>query len=430
MAILDSGDQLYTGEPQTMHIDLNSAFATIEQQAHPMLRGRPVGVCSYTTPGGIILAASYEAKRLGIGTGTSVREARALCPDIFVMMPDPDKYFYVNSKLYGLLYSYTSDITPLSIDEFVIEFANSRKQHPGSLVKVAKEIKARIKVELGDWMRVNIGIGTNRFLAKTAAGLHKPNGLDVITHHNLRDIYGGLQLRDLCGINYRMETRLNARGIFTPLEFLDASIRTLQKEVYKSIEGYRWHKRLRGWEIDGVVYGRKSFGNDFAMYLPSEDKRELARLLMKLCEKTGRRLRGSSFHANGAHLWLLYQDGSFWHKGNKTHHPLYSTNDIFTEIMRIFNRQPEQRPVTKLGVSVYGLTPITPQQLELFETIATKQRRIAHALDRINDKYGEFAITPALMMNMAETIIKRVPFGASKDLKEVYQQYHQDFRAA
>lgn len=421
MGYLVNEDQVNDATPQTMHIDLNSAFATIEQQANPLLRGKPIGVCSYTTPGGIILAASYEAKALGIGTGTSVRDAKRICPNIFVMMPDPDKYYYVNSLLYRLLYSYTSDLVPLSIDEFVIDFGSSRKVHTKSLENIAKEIKRRIHYEIGDWVRVNIGIGTNRFLAKTAAGLHKPNGLDVITHTNLRDIYASLELRDLCGINYRMEARLNTCGIYSPVEFLDASEEILHKRVYKSIEGFRWHKRLRGWEVDGVTYGRKSYGNDYAIYLATDKKRELAQMLMKLCEKTGRRLRKDGYLARGAHLWLYYADGTYWHHGKKQRGVLYSTNEIFLEIMRIFNKQPEVKAVSKLGVSVYSIEPTTPEQMELFETTATKQRQVASAVDNINDTYGEFSIIPALMMKMENTIIKRVPFGASKDLKPIYE---------
>lgn len=406
-----------------MHIDLNSAFATIEQQANPLLRGKPIGVCSYTSPGGIILAASYEAKALGIVTGTPVRQAKAICPNIVVMMPDPDKYYYVNSLLYRLLGRYTSDITPLSVDEFVLDFSRSRSVNPRPLTQIAREIKRRIHYEIGDWMRVNIGIGTNRFLAKTAASLHKPNGLDVISHNNLHEVYASLELRDLCGINYRMESRLNAAGIFTPLEFLEASAEVLKKRVYKSIEGYRWYQRLRGYEVDGVTYGRKSFGNDFAIYQATADRHELSRMIMKLCEKTGRRLRRNNYFARGAHLWLLYDDNTYWHTGKKSQTVLYSTNDIYEAIMRVFNRQPEYKPVSKIGISVYGLEPTRPEQIELFETIATKQRQIAGAVDKTNDTYGEFTLIPALMMNMNDTIIKRVPFGGTKDLKLLYSQY-------
>lgn len=421
MAYLLNSDEICQEEPQTMHIDLNSAFATIEQQANPLLRGKPIGVCSYTSPGGIILAASYEAKALGICTGTPVWQAKQKCKDIICLMPDPDKYYYVNSLLYKLLYTYTSDLTPLSVDEFVLNFATSRKINPRPLRQIAREIKARIKAEVGDWMRVNIGIGTNRFLAKTAASLHKPNGLDVIDRRNLLDIYGRLELRDLCGINYRMEARLWAANIFTPLEFFEATADTLKKQVYRSIEGFRWHQRLRGYEIDGVTFGRKSFGNDFAIYKATTDRHELARLIMKLCEKTGRRLRRNNYFARGAHLWLLYNDSTYWHSGNKTKSVLYSTKDIFAAIMRIFARQPELKPVSKIGVSVYALVPTMPEQLELFETLETKQRAIASAVDSANDMYGEFTVIPALMMNMNDTIINRVPFGGTKDLLQSYR---------
>lgn len=422
MAYLTETGALNTAEPQVMHIDLNSAFATIEQQANPLLRGKPVGVCSYLSPGGIILAASYEAKAKGVGTGTSIREARELCPGMVFLMPDPDKYFYVNAKLYALLYQYTNDLVPLSIDEFVINFASARGLHRKSLTHLAREIKQRIRREIGTWMRVNIGIAPNRFLAKQAASLHKPNGLDVISHDNLRDTYAQLGLRDLFGISYRFEARLNTCGIFSPLEFLDAPVEKLHRQAFKSIEGYRWYHRLRGWEVDSIEYGRKSFGHDFAIYIATEDRTELSQLIMKLSEKTGRRLRRHGSFARGAQLWLLYNDGTYWHKSEKTRNIIYSTHDVYAAMQRIFNKQPEAKPVAKLGVSVFALEPTHPEQLELFDTAVTKQRQIAQSVDVMNDRYGEFTLIPARMMNMSDRIIKRVPFGASRDLQGQYQE--------
>lgn len=427
MGYLTESSALNAQEPQVMHIDLNSAFATIEQQANPLLRGKPIGVCSYLSPGGIILAASYEAKKHGIGTGTSIRKAKELCPNMVFLMPDPDKYFYVNARLYSLLYQYTNELTPLSIDEFAVDFTTSRKINSRPLVQVAREIKHRIKREIGSWMRVNIGIAPNRFLAKQAASLHKPNGLDIINYKNLREVYGGLALRDLFGISYKNEARLNTHGIYSPLEFLDTSVEHLHKRVFESIEGYRWHQRLRGFEVDGVTYGRKTFGNDFAIYEATTDRKQLSAYLMKLCEKTGRRLRRHGSRARGAHLWLLYNDNTYWHKGEKIRNILYSTNDIYASIQRIFNKQPEEKPISKLGVSVYGLEPTHPEQLELFDTPATQQRRLAYALDAMNDRYGEFTITPATMMGMEDKIIKRVPFGATKELKDQYAQLVREY---
>jgi DNA polymerase-4 len=427
MAYLNERSDINRAEPQIMHIDLNSAFATIEQQANPLLRNRPLGVCSYTTPGGIVLAASYEAKAFGIGVGTRVHDARAICPDMVFLMPDPDKYFFVNARLYSILYRYTSDLTPLSIDEFVIDFSKSRKIHHQPLAIIGQSIKAAIRREIGSYIRVNIGFGTNRFLAKTAAGLHKPDGLDTINATNLRDIFTKLNLRDLCGINHRFEARLNASGIFTPLDFINAPVELLHRQVFRSIEGYRWHHRLRGWEVDDISYGRKSFGNDFAIRIATDDPRKLSRLIMKLCEKTGRRLRKNGFLAHGSRLWILYDDNSYWQKSQRNVQILYSTNEIFSAITHLFAKRPMHKPIAKLGISVFRLRPTQPEQLELFDTIATRQRQIARAADHINETFGEFTLTPALMMNMQDTIIKRVPFGAPKDLESTYRDFINDF---
>ena len=253
-----------------MHIDLNSCFAIIEQQANPLLRHKPVAIAAYDTPRGAVIASSYEAKALGIKLGVNVREARLLCRDVIVMMPDPDKYFDAHKRFKQVLLNYTDTVTPKSVDEFVIDFRGSLAVQRGkSLIDVGYEIKADIKAALGEYVTVNVGIGPNRFLAKLAAGLHKPDGLDVIDGNNLEGIYSQLTLTDLPGINVRYEARLNAGGIFTPLQFLHASLPLLKKRVFKSINGYYWYLRLRGHEIDGVDFGRKSYGQQYALGEPT-----------------------------------------------------------------------------------------------------------------------------------------------------------------
>src|SRR5262249_9841728 len=151
---------------------------------------------------------------------------------------------------------------------------------------------------------VNVGIGPNRFLAKVAAGLHKPDGLDVIDGTTLEEVYSRLALLDLPGINVRYEARLNAGGIFTPLQFLHAPLLLLKRQVFQSIVGYYWYLRLRGHEIDGVDFGRKSYGQQYALGQKTTDREQLARLLMKLCEKTGRRLRAHGYIAEGIYLCM------------------------------------------------------------------------------------------------------------------------------
>jgi DNA polymerase-4 len=209
--------------PLIMHIDLNSCFAIIEQQANPLIRNKPVAIAAYDTPRGAVIASSYEAKALGIKLGVNVREARMLYRDVIVMMPDPDKYFDAHRRFKKVLLNYTDEVTPKSVDEFVIDFRGSRAVQRGkSLTEVGLEIKEDIKKALGEYVTVNIGIGTNRFLAKLAAGLNKPDGMDVITGETIRDIYERLSLTDLPGINVRFQARLNVEGIYTPLQFLES----------------------------------------------------------------------------------------------------------------------------------------------------------------------------------------------------------------
>ena len=183
--------------PLIMHVDLNSCFAIIEQQANPLIRHKPVGIAAYDSPGGMIIASSYEAKRLGINM-MSVREARLISKDIIVMMPDPDKYFDAHRRFKQVLLKYTSEVVPKSVDEFVIDFSTSKTVREGkSLEEIGLSIKQDIKDALGEYVTVNIGIATNRFLAKLAAGLHKPDGMDIIEGHTIYQELMSVMKQDL-----------------------------------------------------------------------------------------------------------------------------------------------------------------------------------------------------------------------------------------
>ncbi len=403
-------------KPMIMHIDLNSAFASIEQQAHPHLRNRPVAVAAYSTPNACIVAPSIEAKRYGIKTGFRVRDAKLLCPDLVVLTPDPQKYRDFHLKFKRLVSDYSPDVVPKSIDEVVINFSSVSKMHP-DLIRIAQEIKERINNEIGDFLKVSIGIGTNRFLAKTGAGLHKPNGLDVITHNNLLDIYKSMKLIDLCGINVKLQARLNSEGIFTPLDFYKADQAKL-KQVFKSILSYYWFMRLRGYEIDDFKSPTKSIGNDYALYMPVLDKKELSRYLLKLTEKMGRRLRRKSLTAQGIHVAFIYDDYTYWHKGKTFPQAYYTTQDLYKKVIYVANQQPEEKPISKVSISCFNLAPNLQNQLNMFGD--TKSQDLQDAMDEINDRYGEFVVHPALMMNMDELVLDRIAFGGVKEMGEIY----------
>lgn len=402
-----------------MHIDLNSCFATIEQQANPLLRGKPIVVAAYETPNGCVLAPSIEAKRLGIKTGMRVKEARLLCPDVIVRSSDPEKYRDVHQKFKKIFTDYSDIVVPKSIDEAVIDF-RSMERLKLDLVEIAKEIKQRMKKEIGEWIICSVGISVNRFLAKLAASLHKPDGLDLINHKNIKKIYGAITLLDLNGINLKFQARLNAYGIFTPLDFLNAECETLQKNVFKSVLGRQWYERIRGYEVDDVEFKTKSIGQEYALKEWTSDPRKICPMLMKLCEKMGRRLRRKSFIARGIHVGMIYRDGTYWHRARLTGEQMYTTMELYRNALLIYNQQPEIKAITKISVSCYDLSSNTKAQMTLFDIDVSKQRKTANAMDDINHRYGEFVITPALMMGMKDTILDRVPFGSTKDLEDLY----------
>lgn len=402
--------------PQIMHIDLNSCYAIIEQQANPLLRHKPVGVAAYNSPGGFIIASSYEAKRLGIKL-MRVREAQAISRDIIILTPDPEKYFDAHRRFRRVLERYTNNVTPKSVDEFIVDFRSSPALRQGrSLISIGHDIKRDIARELGEYVTVNIGIAPNRFLAKVAAGLDKPDGMDTITASDIYSVYGQLDLVDLPGINRRFQARLNLAGIYTPLDFLQAPMYKLKKEVFKSVLGYYWFLRLRGYEVDSAVFKTRSFGNDYAVGDKTSDPDKICRLIMKLSEKTGRRLRKHDYQAWGVSLWMSFENGTAWGRSRRSKAPIYSTQEIYLQMMRLFSQAIIPARLIHIHIAVFDVAPATPIQMELFDGTRLDTKSLARASDIINNRYGEFTLIPAAMAGMQDIIIKRVPFGSVRDL--------------
>lgn len=399
-----------TASPTIMHIDLNSCFATVEQQAYPHLRGKPIVVAAYQANHGCILSPSIEAKKLGIKTGMKVYEAKQIFPNLIVRDTDPNMVRDVHSRFMKIFRNYSPRVIPKSIDEAIIDFSPVFSNDT-NLIDIGKEIKNRIKKEIGEWILCNVGIATNRLLAKLASSLHKPDGLDLIDHTNLLQVYSSIGLTDLHGIGSRFEYRLTSYGIKTPLDFFQAEVNFLKKNVFKSITGYYWHLRLHGFEVDDFESVQKSFGQEYSLQEKTDNPEKLKKIIMKLCEKMGRRLRQSNQLASGVHLGILYKDQSFWHRSKKINKFIYETKDFFKEMMIIFNQQPKIKIVSKISVSCFSLSKNNNQQLALINFGEEKDSQISSALDEINDRYGEFTITPAVMMDMEDTVLDRIAFG-------------------
>ncbi len=461
--------------PMIMHIDLNCCFAIIEQQANKLLRGRPVAVSAYDTPRGMVLASSYEAKRLGVKLGVNNGEARKLAPGVVILTPDPSKYREAHKRFNELLLDFTPDVVAKSIDEFVLNFSGAPllrgkertfDEHCTRMEEIGLQIKERVREHLGEWVTVNIGIGTNRFLAKYGAGFGKPDGMTLISYKNIESKYEGMQLIDLPGINVRYSARLMACGIMNPLQFYQADVQLLKKVVFKSVVGYYWWARLRGHEVDDRTFKTKSIGHQYALPKKTTDKKELERLLMKLCEKVGRRLRKKNFCARGIHFYIgfeqykpdvtlpydRYQEPQnsknvgttgfdnihrlrSWHEGHRLDHRMYATSDIYEAGKYLLSRAEIVDNVKIMAITVYDLEPWDPEQLSIFDAeqgIREKQevgskarvvqieyrsqeatRRLSDAMDAVNTRYGEFVITPGTMMDMKGEILDRIAFSST-----------------
>ncbi|MBI2601304.1 DNA polymerase IV [Candidatus Daviesbacteria bacterium] len=401
--------------PTILHIDLNSCFATIEQQANPKLRGKPIAVAAYTTPSGCILAPSVEAKKFGIKTGMRVKDGKMLYPKLIVLSPDPMKYRSVHIQLKNILLDYTDKLTPKSIDEFVLDLEGYPAFKKG-MVNAAEEIKDRIKAEIGEWLTVSIGIAPNRFLAKTAAGLHKPDGLDVVDKSNYQRIYHKLGLMDLCGIKAKNAIRLNHMGIFTIWDFYKSPV-WKTKAAFESVLGYYWYLRLRGWEIDDVDFSSKSYGNSYALPKPLVTPEQLSPILQKLVEKTGMRLRRAGYRTRGVHVAMVYRDNSFWHQGVSLPDYIFDSRDIYKIAFKIMTHSPYKKPVRNLAESVFNLQKCVNTQMCLFEDIEKKEK-LTKAVDEVNERWGNFVITPARMIGTKELVADRIAFGGVKELEE------------
>lgn len=448
--------------PVVMHVDINSCFATVEQQANPKLRGRPVAVAAYVEDHGCILAASVEAKRIGITTGMRVRDAKRIFRELVVLAPDPDKYRFVNRALLSVLGSYTSDVSVESIDEMVMSLAGSARlntelrivNHESinnkklsiqdsvfriqeieiSMKNIAMEIKQRVKAEIGEWLTVSIGIAPNRYLAKIASGLHKPDGLDLISQDTILPILSAMKLEDLCGIKSATANRLRYAGILTPIMMYNATSERLHQALH-SIVGNHWWMRLHGYE-DGSRYTsfgsseaeapfaggfggpqQKSFGQSYACGKPyAPQDMQLHQILTQLVMKMGRRLRTAGFVARGVGISTVFTDYSHWHQQHMYKEDFYADSDFYKRAKEMLILAPHT-PVRILAVHCYSLQATSVQESLFAED--NRKKHLTQAVDAVHDRWGDYVITPARMLRMNEKVLDRIAFGKVKDLHRV-----------
>jgi DNA polymerase-4 len=409
--------QISRDEPHIIFVDLNSAFATAEQQAHPSLRGKPVGVTNRkVTDYGCVIAVSYEGKALGVKVGMRIDEAKLLAPDLIVLESDPPKYHHMYQKLAGIMKDYSPKVVMKSIDEGIIDLSGTRESvNSRPLLEIGREIKERVKIELGSHVRVNVGIGQNWFLAKQAASWHKPDGLDQLDHTNLIEYYKSIKLTDLSGIAQNYEARLNSMGIFTVMQFLEADPEFLHRRVFRSIDGRKWHRRLHGYapDPDDVVTKLGNVGRQYVLDKRTSNNDILLPRFHYLCETTGKKLRFNNVDARGVLVWFHFDTGESWVQRKMFKTTFYTDQEIYRRALLLYNQRPKGINVASMGITCYMLTPSARNQLGLFEE-SRKAEWITSAIDEINERYGNFVICSANSLEGKKVVKQKIPFGGTR----------------
>lgn len=392
--------------PTVMHVDINSCFATLEQQANPLLRGVPLAVAAYAQPFGCILAASREAKLWGVQTGMRVQEGKECCPFLVVMEADPHKYRFIHDGLHDVLTRYSDSVHPKSIDEFVVDLTHSPARH--DLAGTSRGIKAGIRDKLGEWITVSIGVGPSRFLGKLGADIDKPDGFQVIDHRNLVSVYEKIGLKTFCGINTRLERRLNEQGIMTPLEFLNADSTRL-RAAFRSVVSRDWYLRLRGYEVDDFEFARRSYGQSYVLPHAASESEWLP-ILGKLVDKATRRMRGDGYACRSAWLYLSFGRLGGWHVSHRTKNAVFTPADCLALAESLYAKCPVRHPVKQIAVSFSDLSSLGELQLSLLQNFP-KLKTLTEAMDAVNDRYGSYTLHAASMLGTGTYVPDRIAFG-------------------
>ncbi len=424
-----------------VHVDFNSFFATVEQQANPHLRGKPIAVS-----GGdrmtrtVVGAASVEAKCFGVKTGMRIPEAFKLCPNLILVRGDSDKYLECTKRFLNILKDYSPFIEVFSIDEVFLEIEPTRwgidpkgdelRSKLPYLAAMAEEIKDRIRKKVGEWISCSIGISYNKRMAKFAGSLYKPDGLAAILDpESAIMLLDQVELDEICGIGRRIKLRLNNMGVFTfsdlrevPLTNLLASFKSYGQILYNMARGIDDSPILPFYEKEEV----KSVGHRHTIDHDTGSIEEIKQILLKLTEMVGKRLREKSLVGRTVTVWyrsafdLSYylQTGSkFFGEGMQS--TISYTGDgmeIFKAAFKIFLKIWDQRDIRMIGVSVSNLREKNPENMTFLED-ALRQEKIIKVMDKINDKFGDFTLKRGVLINTKKVYRKPNPFLSDRRFK-------------
>lgn len=371
-----------------LFLDMNSYFASVEQQYRPELRNRPVAVVPVLADTTCCIAASYEAKAFGVRTGTQVGMARRLCPELRIVRADPRLYVSVHHRLVHSVESCLPIHAVRSIDELVCRLRGN-DQKPNLAIELAGQVKAAVRRDLGEYLRCSIGLAPNQLLAKVAADIQKPDGLTLLHSEDLPHALFSLQLRDFPGIGPRMERRLHRSGITTVEQLYRLSALQLAGIWGSRWLGEVWWHQLRGDEVPETPTRRRTMGHSHV--LPPALRRDDAAhaVLLRMVEKVGVRLRRIDYCAGSILIAVKFQQASTW----EARVGLSACQDTMTMIRaanRLWKQKPDGTPFW-VGVVLGDLA----QRQSVTPSLFPEERdllSLSKAMDEINFECGENSV--------------------------------------
>jgi len=402
-----------------LHIDFDSYFASCEQQFDVKLRGKPIGV---TAQNGrtCIIAASREAKRLGVKSPSRTFETLQKVPNMVFVPAHFEKYWEITQIFLNICKDFSPYVELFSLDEVFMDITSTQELFGGKSQLIAK-IRERIKNEIGEYVTVSVGISYNKLLAKLASGMDKPNGLVEITPENIWEVYAKVKLSDFCGIGGRIEERLNRLGIYTPMKLHAVPQEVLLKE-FKDIEGHFLRNLGQGIDDSEVVpyyfaSETKSIGRNYCLPQNQYDQRIIMQNVYELCEEVVLKLRKLGKKAKSAGIYLGGSRNVHGRKSLKTYFDngqemFILCQKILTENGFYFGRNDYVR---QIGVWVGNLQETVNLEQSLFDFDA-KQEKVVKTVDKINEKFGDHTIRKGFLLNSEK--LTTVPNGFMADRYE------------
>lgn len=385
-----------------MHCDLDAFYAAVEQRDNPDLIGKPVIVGGQPDTRGVVSTCSYEARKFGIRSAMPLAQARRLCPGAVFLPVAMSRYQEASRQVFQVFGTYTPLIEPLSIDEAFLDLTGCIGVF-GSMETIAREIKSRIKSEVG--LNISVGISYNKFLAKLATELGKPDGLRIINRADTTAVLNPLPVSYLWGVGEKSRQQLQRMGINTIGELAEMNPAVLERKLGQHAHVY-W-ELAQGIDKRVVEVGRerKSVGREITFQQDIDDDNELETVLLDLAGQVSRCLRRQQIVARTFTLKLRYSN--FKTLTRRITLPLASSNEdaIFQAANDLFKKVFAAGSRTRLlGLYASGFEAASNLiQGDLFASGQDKKsEKLDHALDQIRDRFGEQIITRASLLHRHE----------------------------